>query len=130
MHEPGVNHSKPGSGRKLFVIDDDPAFCAFLDDALTDAGYAVQSYTDSDAALKVLCAGEVHPDVVLLDLVMPVRTGRDIITALRAEPALRTIPVVLISALPVPNLGAALGAVTVLRKPFEIGELLNVIARL
>src|SRR3954447_15807221 len=111
--------TKPHIGRTLVVVDDDPAFCAFLDDALSDAGYDVHSYTDSTAALAALRTMAIHPDVVLLDLVMPMQTGRDIIAALRAEPTLRTIPVVLISALPVPNLGMALGVAAVLRKPFE-----------
>ena len=117
-------------GRRLLVVDDDAAFCTFLDDALTSAGHIVRSYTDSDVALAALRAGAVHPDVILIDLVMPVLTGRDVVAALRADPNLRDIPVVLISALPVPNLAAAMGTVAVLRKPFELDALLDVIARL
>src|SRR5215212_679308 len=97
MQQHGENHTKQPLKGSIMVVDDDPAFCTFLDDALTDAGYTVHPYTDSVAALAALRAGgALHPDVVLLDLVMPVHTGRDIVTALRAEPDLRAIPVVLI----------------------------------
>jgi CheY-like chemotaxis protein len=131
MQQGGENHTKQPVKRSIMVVDDDPAFCTFLDDALTDAGYTVHPYTDSAAALAALRADRAfHPDVVLLDLVMPGHTGRDIVTVLQAEPDLRAIPVVLISALPVPNLAARLGAAATLRKPFALDDLLHVIAEL
>jgi two-component system, OmpR family, phosphate regulon response regulator PhoB len=117
-------------GRRLLVVDDDASFATFLDDALTDAGHTVESFTNPNHALDAMRAGRARPDVILIDLVMPGLTGRDVLVALRADPNLRDIPVVLISALPVPNLGAALGAVAVLRKPVALDDLRHVIEQL
>ena len=129
MPDHGTSHTKQSSPRKLLVLDDDPVFCTFLDAVLTEAGYHVDAYTNSDVALAELRAGAVHPDMILIDLVMPVLTGRDVIAALRSDTSLRGIPVVLISALPVPNIGVALGTTAVLRKPFELDELLRIVAQ-
>jgi CheY-like chemotaxis protein len=64
---------------------------------------------------------------ILLDLMMPVMSGWDFLKARRAEPALASIPVVVVTAAFDREVE---GAVVVLQKPFDLGRLLKIVARL
>ncbi len=81
---------------EILVIDDDPDILALLFDALSDAGHDVRVETDGDAGL----ASAVHarPDLVLLDWMMPLRSGLEVCHNLRANRLLNGVPVLMLSA--------------------------------
>jgi CheY-like chemotaxis protein len=83
---------KPG---RILVIDDDADIVAYLGTILRDHGYEVLSATDGAAGLEL--ARREHPDLVCLDIAMPPPTGVRVYRELRADPALREIPVVIVT---------------------------------
>ncbi|MEN9405588.1 MAG: hypothetical protein RLY47_547 [Candidatus Parcubacteria bacterium] len=71
------------SSKKVLVIDDDEALVAALNERLTEAGYTVSSASDGQKGLDT--ALETQPDLIILDVAMPVMNGWDVLTALRAD---------------------------------------------
>jgi DNA-binding response OmpR family regulator len=117
-----------GSGRVL-VVDDDALIRETLATALGDEGYAVRVASNGRAALMTI--GTWRPDVIVLDLMMPVMDGSDFRAAQRAVAETAQIPVIVLSAThEVHGRAAGLGAAAVFAKPFDLGALLDVIARL
>jgi CheY-like chemotaxis protein len=85
-----------GAGRTVLLVDDDPLQRKLLRIHLTGLGYAVAEAADGAAALAVLGA-RAPPDAVLSDVLMPGMDGFDLCRAIRAEPRLAAVPVVLMS---------------------------------
>jgi len=116
-------------GKLILVVDDDPDLRVALGEILTDAGYEVGSAADGRQALEILRAGP-KPDLILLDLMMPVMNGWQFLAQRAKEPAIAQIPVVAISAV-----GAfvqqvePIEAAAFLRKPVALGDLLETVAR-
>lgn len=114
--------------RRVLVIDDDRDIVRGMDIRLRAAGFDVTFA--HDGACGVTMAVENHPDLVLLDVRMPGMDGPAVLTALRADPAARNIPVVVISANVVERTRALmldLGACEFLEKPCDSRKLLNAI---
>ena len=114
----------------ILVVDDSTAIRRILGRTLVEAGYRVVDAADGRAALRA-CRVE-RPDLVLLDMDMPVLDGPATLRAMRAEPELRAVPVLFLTA----RTGAAdvaagldLGAQDYLRKPCEPAELTARVAR-
>lgn len=85
-----------GAGDKtVLVVDDDPVMREFMVGLLSGAGYQVFSARDGGEALEV--AGDVHPDLVTMDLLMPGMDGEDAIRQLRESEELAETPVLLVS---------------------------------
>src|SRR5215510_6344275 len=84
------------AGELVLVIDDSPTITKVVQLVLTKAGYQVQTAPDGEAGLEAVRAQ--RPDLVLLDFVMPRMNGYQFCRELVADPALRDIPVVLMSA--------------------------------
>ena len=106
-------------GSTLLIVDDVPANLAVLADILRNAGYKVKAANSGRAALR-LAAQEPHPDLVLLDVMMPEMDGYDVLNRLRADPCTQTIPVVFLTALLDPadeERGLELGAADFITKP-------------
>jgi CheY-like chemotaxis protein len=82
---------------RVLVVDDDRDIREELADYLTAAGHDALTAPDGKAALT-LCRAEQEPDVILLDLWMPVMDGWDFRAAQLADAALAHIPVIAISA--------------------------------
>jgi CheY-like chemotaxis protein len=84
------------AAERILVIDDSPTIVRVVQLVLTKAGFQVESAADGEAGLA---AARAHrPDVILLDFVMPKMNGYQVCRELAADPALREIPVVLMSA--------------------------------
>jgi adenylate cyclase len=119
---PGAGPEKPSRGVVL-VVDDDQDNRDLLSRRLAREGYAVQAAVDGQAALDALRAGASPPiDLVLLDVMMPGVDGYEVLRQLKADAALRGLPVVMISALD--ELSSVvrcieLGAEDYLPKPFD-----------
>ncbi len=76
-------------------MDDDPFVLRLYQESLSQQGVQVATAADGLAAVKALRASK--PDVVILDLMMPRFTGVDVLKFIRSEPALKTLPVVVLS---------------------------------
>ena len=83
--------------QEIVIIDDELVFCEFLQLALRLEGYTVHVASGGDEALRLL--SRVHPDLILLDLCMPQISGWDVLDHIQQDERLRTVPVVLITAL-------------------------------
>jgi CheY-like chemotaxis protein len=113
---------------RILVVDDNAALRENLAEALEAEGYRVEQAADGVRAMESL-AGEPPPSVVLLDLLMPGLTGREIVERIRKDPRLATVRVVLTTGHPSASLRAGVAADTFLPKPFGVKELLAALAR-
>jgi DNA-binding response OmpR family regulator len=84
------------AGERVLVIDDSPTITKVVQLVLTKAGYEVQTAPDGEAGLATVRAS--RPDLILLDFVMPKMNGYQFCRELTADPKLRDIPVILMSA--------------------------------
>jgi CheY-like chemotaxis protein len=113
--------------RAILVAEDEPSIADLLELALRLEGYRVVVVGDGRAALRRL--GEGAYDLVLSDVMMPHLDGLALARAMGADPALRAIPLVLMSAVHQPLDGVATYA-AFLPKPFDLDHLLALVARL
>ena len=81
---------------RILLAEDNDLNRRLFRDILTGAGYEVESVVDGAAALSAIDAR--MPDLVLLDLQLPVRSGHDVVRAIRRNPALQHMPVIAVSA--------------------------------
>ncbi|HEY3228735.1 MAG TPA: response regulator, partial [Roseiflexaceae bacterium] len=105
---------------KILLVDDEPFNIAVLEQELDDLDYDTISAADGQAALEQVAAAS--PDLVLLDITMPIMDGFAVLARLKADSATRDIPVIVISAnndMPSVVKGITLGAEDYLPKPFE-----------
>ena len=118
---PRPSSAAQGGGRVL-VVDDDPSNRDILSRYLSRDGYEVVTEVDGLRALARLQAGGHGFDLVLLDLLMPGLNGYEMLLRLKSDPALRDLPVLIISGLDLEN-GIArcieAGADDYLTKPFN-----------
>jgi len=128
---PMVTTAKPAwrdrSGGHVLVVEDDSAIRASLAELLESSGYEVSLAENGQVALQLLYSAPI-PDVIVLDLKMPVMDGWQFREIQRDDPRLGRIPVVAISA----DRNAATSALSVeayLRKPLDAGEFLGTIER-
>jgi two-component system phosphate regulon response regulator PhoB len=80
----------------LIVIEDEPDVASLLAYAFASAGFSVATAPDGMAGLHAVQAR--HPDLILLDLLLPRLDGREVLQVLKADPETRDIPVVVVSA--------------------------------
>jgi diguanylate cyclase (GGDEF)-like protein len=116
-----VNAARP----RILIADDSMVVRAVIGKQLGNEGFELLEAADGDAALAV--CRDMPPDVVLLDVEMPGRTGYDVLSVMQADDALAGIPVIFLSGQVSAEhvaTGLRLGAHDYLRKPVETGELL------
>ena len=113
----------------MLVIDDDAIIRETLATALGDEGYSVRTAGDGRAGLETLASWS--PDVIVLDLMMPVMDGQAFLAAKAALEHAARIPVIILSAAhQIRTQAAALNAAAVFPKPFDLGALLDTVERL
>ncbi|GMW00715.1 MAG: hypothetical protein AMXMBFR84_18520 [Candidatus Hydrogenedentota bacterium] len=111
--------------RKIMVVDDEPDVVTFIKRTLETEGYEVVSAYDGISALDL--AEMEQPDLILLDIMMPMMSGYEVCEQLKINPQTQGIPVVCISSAHAQDAWTktqAVGAVTLLVKPFSPAELL------
>lgn len=115
--------------RQVLVVDDDAEVLRAISAALEGEGLVVRVARN---AVQALALADVRvPDLVLLDLMMPVAGGWDLVRRLREEPRSRRVPTVLMSAHPALDSEAErLGVDRWLRKPFALDQLLAAVRTL
>jgi CheY-like chemotaxis protein len=106
---------------RILIADDEPYVLQLLRDFLIGEGYDVTAVARGADVLSAVPT--VRPDVILLDMLMPGLSGRDVFEALRR--ARVTVPVILISG---NQVAAREGFFAVLAKPFDLGKLAEVVA--
>jgi CheY-like chemotaxis protein len=116
-----------GGRGHVLVVDDDRDIRATLAELLQLEGYDVETAGDGLEALAKLDAG-LQPTVVLVDLMMPVMNGFELLKQLRCNRADQSLPVIVISANRDYD-AEDLGVAAVLRKPFDIEGLLRSVER-
>ena len=119
--------SAPGAEGTVLVIDDDPATRELIRRMLAKEGYRVLEASHGEAGLAL--ARTERPDVITLDVVMPGLDGWAVLAALKDDPALAAIPVVMVTITDDRNLGFALGASEYLTKPVDRAQLAAVLGR-
>jgi signal transduction histidine kinase/DNA-binding response OmpR family regulator len=113
--------------KTVLVVDDDPGVCDMLNRFLSKEGFRVLVATTGEEALKL--AREVRPRAITLDVMMPGMDGWAVLSALKADPDLADIPVIIVSIIDDKNLGYALGASDYVTKPLERERLLDIIRK-
>lgn len=112
--------------RPVLVVDDDPDIRETLRFVLEDAGYPVYLAENGKEALDLLTDVSPPPGLILLDLMMPIMSGDEMLRALKTVHALAAIPVAIVTAS-----GARMpdNASSMLRKPVDLDALLRVVAK-
>ncbi len=111
------------AGKSVLVVEDDAFARRAMEQILRGHGYAVRGAADGRAALAAARAD--RPDVILLDLVMPVADGWEVCRRLARDPGLAAIPVVVVSA--AEREEAPGRAAAYLRKPVTAEQLLEAV---
>jgi CheY-like chemotaxis protein len=112
----------------VLVVDDDPTVRDLMERFLVKEGFAV--VTAAGGIEGLTRARELGPAVVTLDLMMPDLDGWTVLAALKGDPALADIPVVIVTILDERNRGFALGAADYLVKPIDRERMLGVLRTL
>lgn len=123
-----VGGPEPGTGGSplILLVEDDRDVAYVVRLLLEDEGYRVEWRDDGRAGLDAVKT--LHPDVLILDLRLPVFPGAQVLRALKAAPETRRIPVIVLSAA-ADRLDPALrgAAAAVLSKPTDAGELFGAV---
>lgn len=109
------------------IIEDDSEFRDMLRDLLEEQQYRVVAVANGAEALEAL-RGDVVPNVILLDVSMPVMDGFDFLRFRNEDPRLAAVPVVLVTNAK-PHERPTIGVNVVVRKPIDIDEILFAIKR-
>src|SRR3989440_9602577 len=113
--------------KKIFVVDDEPDILEFLQELLEQEGYTV-AITDKAEYVERL-HNDGLPDLILLDVLLSGKDGREIVKHLKSQEETKHIPVIMFSAHPNAEKAAqAAGADDFIAKPFEMDELLAKVA--
>jgi PAS domain S-box-containing protein len=116
----GVGRPSPGA-HPILVVDDDPDSRELLQRTLESEGYSVVTAADGEEGLAL--ARELKPSLMTLDVLMPSMDGWSVLQAVKADPELAHIPVMMISIVGDKDLGYTLGAVECLTKPVDREQL-------
>jgi signal transduction histidine kinase/DNA-binding response OmpR family regulator len=122
-----VAAGKPGPRNTVLVVDDDPVAQEMLTRFLAAQGFHVVAVGKGDEVLRV--AREVRPQAITLDVMMPGMDGWSVLSALKADPALADIPVVMVTIVEDRNLGLTLGASDYLTKPLDSNRLVHILKK-
>lgn len=112
--------------KKILVVDDEPNILLSLEFLMKQAGFEVHTASDGAAALERIKAN--HPDLVLLDVMMPRKNGYEVCQAVREDPAFRDVKIIMLTAKGREverEKGLALGADDYITKPFATQEVVD-----
>jgi DNA-binding response OmpR family regulator len=109
------------SMNKILIVDDDVQVTSLLRKYLSPKKFEVTTINQSSKTLQT--ANLVHPDLFILDLMMPPPDGFELCTMLRADPNFAKTPILIITAMDISNSKAtSFGANDYLAKPFNLDE--------
>ena len=125
--ESAARAATASGGGTILIVDDEKATHDLLERELAGAGYHLLHAAGGREGLKL--AKQARPDVITLDIIMPDLDGWSVLKALKADPELCDIPVVLVTIMRDRDLGFALGAADYLTKPLDREMLMRVVGR-
>jgi signal transduction histidine kinase/CheY-like chemotaxis protein len=111
----------------VLIIDDDPAVRELLIRHLVKEGFNVEAAKNGDEGLQM--ARKLVPDAITLDVLMPGMDGWAVLSALKADPKLADIPVIMMTIMDDKSIGYALGAADYLTKPVDRKRLSDMLSR-
>ncbi len=123
----GPDGSRPPSTNCILVIDDDATARELISDHLKAEGFSVVAAAGGLEGLKL--AKELRPTVITLDVMMPDLDGWSVLAALRQDPELAEIPVIMVTIVDEHRRGIALGAAGYLTKPIDRDRLHRLVGR-
>jgi CheY-like chemotaxis protein len=129
---PGIGTSsmqprRAGALATVLIIDDEQPAHELLEREFAGAGYNILHAAGGREGLKL--AKQARPDVITLDIIMPDLDGWSVLKALKADPELCDIPVILVTIMRDRDLGFALGAADYITKPLDREVLMRVVGR-
>ena len=131
---PEIRGNSPSRAEKpaatVLVVDDEPLTCWSIAEVLGERGYRMKQAVDAASALEAIDSADGLPDVVLLDMRLP--DSRDLTALSVIHRFFPKLPIVLMTAHGTPELSDEArrrGAVAVVDKPFEIGDLAPMVER-
>ncbi|MBL8489815.1 MAG: response regulator [Rhodocyclaceae bacterium] len=110
--------------KKILIVDDEPNIVISLEYLMKKEGFEVAVANDGEAALQKVAS--FAPDLVLLDVMMPKKSGYEVCAALRAEPSLAATKIIMLTAKGRDTevaKGLAMGADAYVTKPFSTKDL-------
>ncbi len=119
------------TNKKILIVDDDHVIIRMIEGRLKAHGYEVMSATEAPAGLEL--AMKSGPDLIILDVMMPIVNGYNFCRLIKSEVNFRTIPIILLTSRTEQAdvaIGQEVGADAYLSKPVNIEELLNKIKEL
>lgn len=109
---------------KILIVDDDAHVTSLLRKYLAPRKFEITTINQSSKTMQI--AHEMHPDLFILDLMMPPPDGFELCTMLRADPSFAKTPILIITAMDISNSKAtSFGANDYLAKPFNLDELIT-----
>jgi DNA-binding response OmpR family regulator len=119
---------KSGNKKKIVLIDDEPELVKAVEVRLKSIGYDVALTYDGQAGIDKV--KEIKPDLIILDLLMPIMDGYSVAKELKDDPEIKQIPIIILTASQREDLKTKckeLGVASFLMKPFETNDLLNMV---
>ncbi len=118
--------------KKVLIVDDEKDTLLILGKRLTAGGYSVIAATNGKDAIAL--AKSQHPDIIILDIMMPGMEGGEVAAKLKEHPLTRSIPVILLTALlsktEEEEYGSVVGGNITLAKPLDAEKLLDQMEKL
>ncbi|WP_437742733.1 response regulator [Sorangium sp. So ce302] len=124
LNGPRVTPIPPNPRAPVLLVDDDAELREMLREMLESSGYDVYCASNGREALDLLHQADPPPGLILLDLMMPIMTGEEMLAALKQVHALAAIPVTIVSGHDGPPEGTAY-----LKKPVDFSALLGVVQK-
>lgn len=116
-----------GRQKRVLIVEDKPHARTLLHTYLSESGYVVEIATNGVEALEK--AKLWKPDVITLDILLPVKDGWQVLRELKDHPLCKEIPVIIISMVDERNVGFGLGAVEYFVKPVQKEELISAVKK-
>ena len=114
--------------RRVLIVDDEPNIVTSLEFLMRGSDYEVRVALNGEEALRL--AESFRPDLILLDVMMPQRSGFEVCQKIRENPAFRNVKIVMLTAKGrdlEKDRGLNLGANAYVTKPFSTKELMNTV---
>ena len=127
VQEIAAQPASPAGRGTILIVDDEKSTHDLLERELSSAGYHIMHAAGGREGLRL--AKQARPDVITLDIIMPDLDGWSVLKALKADPDLCDIPVVLVTIMRDRDLGFALGAADYITKPLDRDVLMRVVGR-
>lgn len=123
--------SQEHKAHKILVIDDDPVFVKLVEARLGANGYEVITATEAPRGLEIAMTGS--PDLIILDVMMPIINGYNICRLMKSDTGHKDIPIILLTARTAKQdqkIGEEVGADAYLFKPLDTKALLDKVREL